>query len=284
MKNTLKKQLIEALKDQKEIFGDELLEGKLLKRKTVVVDEKQSKFNSIPLTQSKVMEPSILAKTDLESRIFVHETKKKTIDDNSFSESFKEKWQLSENLDELNNLICNCQKCALGATRNKFVFGTGNPNADVMAIGEGPGADEDAQGLPFVGRAGKLLTDILKAIKFERSEVYIANIVKCRPPGNRTPLPQEMDSCLPYLKKQIELIKPKLILCLGLTAAHGLLKKKDSLTNLRGKVFEFENAKVMVTFHPAALLRNPNWKRDCWEDVKKFRKLYDELILNDGKN
>jgi DNA polymerase len=170
----------------------------------------------------------------------------------------------------------------LGATRNKFVFGSGSPNADVMVIGEGPGADEDAQGLPFVGRAGKLLTDILKAINFSRDEVYIANIVKCRPPGNRTPSPQEMDACLPYLKKQIEIIKPKLILCLGLTAAHGLLKNKDSLTNMRGKVFEFEKAKVIVTFHPAALLRNPNWKRDCWEDVKKFRKLYDQIVLNNG--
>ncbi len=152
-----------------------------------------------------------------------------------------------------------------------------------MVIGEGPGADEDAQGLPFVGRAGKLLTDILKAINFGRDEVYIANVVKCRPPGNRTPLPQEMDSCMPYLRKQIKLIKPKLILCLGLTAAQGLLKRRESLTSMRGKVFDFENVKVMVTFHPAALLRNPNWKRDCWEDVKKFRKLYDELVLADGK-
>jgi DNA polymerase len=146
-----------------------------------------------------------------------------------------------------------------------------------MCIGEGPGADEDAQGLPFVGRAGRLLTDILKAINFSREEVYIANVVKCRPPGNRTPLPVEMDTCLPYLKKQIELIKPKVILCLGLTAAQAILKKKDSLTNMRGKIFDFENAKVMVTYHPAALLRNPNWKRSCWEDVQNFRKLYNEL-------
>ena len=161
--------------------------------------------------------------------------------------------------------------------RNKFVFGTGNPNAEVMVVGEGPGAEEDKQGLPFVGRAGQLLTNMLKAIKFEREEVYIANIVKCRPPGNRTPLPDEMDTCMPYLKKQYELIKPKLILCLGLTAARGLLKKRDSLTNLRGKIFEFEDAKVMVTYHSAALLRNPNWKKDCWVDLQKFRKLYDEL-------
>jgi DNA polymerase len=146
-----------------------------------------------------------------------------------------------------------------------------------MVIGEGPGAEENKQGLPFVGRAGQLLTDILKAIKFSREEVYIGNIVKCRPPDNRTPLPDEMDTCIPYLKKQIELIKPKMILCLGLTAAKGLLKKKESLTALRGKIFYYDGMKVMVTFHPAALLRNPNWKKDCWEDVKKFRKLYEEI-------
>ncbi len=283
MKEILKKQLIEVLKDQKEIFGDELFQDNLLKRRTVVAeDTKQSIYKDVK-SHSKVSEPLNLKKSNLDSLVFISEEKKTKLEGHSFFEK-KEDWENSKNLEELNKLICNCQKCSLGATRNKFVFGSGNPNADVMAIGEGPGADEDAQGLPFVGRAGKLLTDILKAIKFEREEVYIANIVKCRPPGNRTPLPQEMDSCMPYLKKQIELIKPRLILCLGLTAAHGLLKKKDSLTNLRGKVFEFENAKVMVTFHPAALLRNPNWKRDCWEDVKKFRKLYDDLILSNGKN
>src|SRR4030066_39914 len=111
--------------------------------------------------------------------------------------------------------------------------------------------------------------------ELEREEVYIGNVVKCRPPENRTPLPDEMETCMPYLKKQCELIKPKLILCLGLTAARGLLKKRESLGDLRGKVFEYEGAKVMVTYHSAALLRNPNWKKDCWEDLKKFRKLYD---------
>jgi uracil-DNA glycosylase len=180
-------------------------------------------------------------------------------------------------LSELNKLICECQKCELGSTRNKFVFGSGNPDADAMVIGEGPGAEEDIQGEPFVGRAGQLLTDILKAIQFSRDEVYIANIVKCRPPGNRTPSTAEMEACIPFLERQIEIIKPKVILCLGLTAALGLLKKKDSLTNLRGKVFDYKSVKVMVTYHPAALLRNPNWKRGCWEDVQQFKKLYDEL-------
>jgi uracil-DNA glycosylase len=194
------------------------------------------------------------------------------------TEIVQESFQSAKSLEELDSLICNCLKCPLGDTRKNFVFGTGNPGADALILGEGPGAEEDEQGIPFVGRAGKLLNDILKAIKFERNEVYIANIVKCRPPGNRTPGPAEMDTCMPYLKKQIELVDPKLILCVGLTAAHGLLHNNDSLTNLRGKVFDYEGRKVMVTYHPAALLRNPNWKRGCWEDVQAFRKLYDELV------
>lgn len=250
-----KQKIIATLKVQKEIFGELLFEPKDQFEKTEI------KADPTYISQQgnlKIKEP----KGEME-QLFQN----KNVE-----------WQSSKNLDELNKLICNCTKCELHKNRNKFVFGSGNPDADVMVIGEGPGAEEDIQGLPFVGRAGKLLTDILKAIKFERDEVYIANIVKCRPPGNRTPLPDEMETCIPYLKKQIELIKPKLILCLGLTAAKGLLKKKESLTKLRGNVFEYEGINVMVTFHPAALLRNPNWKRDCWEDVKKFRKLYDELI------
>ena len=194
------------------------------------------------------------------------------------TEIVTETFTSAKSLDELNSLICNCMKCQLGDTRKNFVFGTGNPSAEVLILGEGPGAEEDEQGLPFVGRAGKLLNDILKAIKFDRNEVYIANIVKCRPPGNRVPSPDEMQKCMPYLKKQIELVDPKLILCVGLTAAHGLLLNKDSLTSLRGKVFDLDGRKVMVTYHPAALLRNPNWKRGCWEDVQAFRKLYDEII------
>jgi len=243
MNQVLKKQLIEALKDQKDIFGDELFEKIEVKRKTIVVTDK----------------------------------KKSYVEDPELFPEKKEEWEKANTLEQLEGLINQCTACKLHEGRNKFVFGSGNPNADVMVVGEGPGAEEDKQGLPFVGRAGKLLTDILKAIKFERDDVYIANIVKCRPPDNRTPLPDEMDTCLPYLKKQIEIIKPRLILCLGLTAAKGLLKKRDSLTSMRGKVFEFENIKVMVTYHPAALLRNPNWKRPCWEDLQKFRKLYDEM-------
>lgn len=253
MAKTTKDKIISSLQIQKEIFGDDLMEPKLsLNRPTGYKNDSgmQSKRNVVKEAQA---------------------------DEEILFEAEKHEWQKANSLAEFEKLICNCTNCVLYKNRNKFVFGSGNPNADVMVIGEGPGAEEDIQGLPFVGRAGKLLTDILKAINFERDEVYIANIVKCRPPGNRTPLPDEMETCIPYLKKQIELIKPKLILCLGLTAAKGLLKKKESLTKLRGNIFEYEGINVMVTFHPAALLRNPNWKRDCWEDVKKFRKLYDEL-------
>lgn len=241
MSSSINKQIIEALKVQKEIFGNDLFEQK--PRKTEVVSEKLDTY------------------TTQENLFPVEEAD----------------WLKTSTLAQLEKLICNCTSCILHEGRNKFVFGSGNPNAEVLVIGEGPGAEEDKQGLPFVGRAGKLLTDVLKAINFSREEVYIANVVKCRPPGNRTPFPDEMDTCLPYLKKQIELIKPKVILCLGLTAARAILKKRDSLTNMRGKVFEFENIKVMVTYHTAALLRNPHWKRGCWEDVQKFRKLYDQL-------
>ena len=283
MNELLKKQLIEALKDQKEIFGDNLFEQKKLNRKTTLKIKPEEKRGIKTYSEIQGIDTKANKKIMEEKSEEIYKIESQEKEESQLFEEPKEKWELSKNLNELNDLICNCQNCQLGATRNKFVFGSGNPNADAIVIGEGPGADEDAQGLPFVGRAGKLLTDILKAINFSRDEVYIANVVKCRPPGNRTPYPQEMDTCLPYLKKQIELIQPKVILLLGLTAAQAILKKKESLTKMRGKIFEFENKKVIVTYHPAALLRNPNWKRGCWEDVKKFRKLYDELVTGNGK-
>jgi len=243
------KQLInEALKDQKEIFGDELLEKFSFEEKTVY----------------RTAEPD---------QSFISEKK----DDNMESNLFQEDFEKSETLDELYDTIHTCKKCALGESRITFVFGTGNPDADIMLIGEAPGAEEDKQGIPFVGRAGKLLNDILAAIHFSREEVYIANILKCRPPNNRDPLPAEVDKCRPHLMKQIELIKPKMILCLGRVAAIELLGKKLTLSKLRESVHEINGIKVMATYHPAALLRNPNWKRGCWEDVKKFRQLYDEM-------
>ncbi len=191
--------------------------------------------------------------------------------------AINEPWVNVQSLDELNRLICDCVKCPLGYNRNKFVFGVGNPHADIVLIGEAPGAEEDAQGEPFVGRAGQLLNKILEAVGWKREEVYICNIIKCRPPDNRDPIPAEMETCIPYLYKQLELIKPKMILCLGRISAQMLLKTNDGLNKLRGKVFDYQGAKVVVTFHPAALLRNPGWKRPTWEDMQSFKKMYDEI-------
>lgn len=178
-------------------------------------------------------------------------------------------------LGEFHQAICECQKCPLGETRNKFVFGVGNPAAKVMFVGEAPGADEDRLGEPFVGRAGKLLDKILAAIEFDRTQVYIANILKCRPPQNRDPEQDEMDACMPYLEQQIAMIAPAFICCLGRIAAQGLLRTKTPLGKLRGEWFDKYGARVMVTYHPAALLRFPDYKRDTWEDVQRLRAAYD---------
>jgi len=184
----------------------------------------------------------------------------------------------AQSLDELYQRIHTCTKCPLGTMRTNFVFGTGNPSADIVFIGEAPGADEDLKGEPFVGRAGQLLTKILAAIKLERSDVYICNILKCRPPNNRTPLPSEIEQCKPYLYKQLSLIEPTFVVALGLTAAETLLGRKLKMSHVRGKWFDFYGARLMVTYHPAALLRNPELKRDSWEDVQKLRRAYDEFL------
>ncbi len=194
-----------------------------------------------------------------------------------------EPWGGAATLEEFEASINTCRKCSLGGTRTNFVFGVGNPNATLMLIGEAPGADEDAQGEPFVGRAGQLLNKILEAIHFRREDVYICNILKCRPPGNRKPLPEEAGLCLPYLRKQVALVQPRLIVCLGLTAAEYLLDTRESLGQLRGRVLAYEGIPLMVTYHPAALLRNPNWKRPTWEDVQALRKLHDELVAKNPK-
>lgn len=181
------------------------------------------------------------------------------------------------NLDELRALCETADELKTDLNNTKLVFGIGNPNADLMVIGEAPGAKEDEMGIPFVGRAGKLLDDILKAINFTRDDVYIANILKHRPPDNRNPLPEEREKSLPYLLRQIELVNPKLILCAGKVPGTTLLGKEESLTNMRQQFHSFQGRELMVTYHPAALLRNPHWKRPTWEDVKLLRKRYDEL-------
>jgi len=181
-------------------------------------------------------------------------------------------------LHEFYEAIKDCHRCPLSETRTHLVFGDGNEKAHLMLIGEAPGREEDLSGIPFVGRAGQLLNKILEAIQFRREDVYIANIVKCRPPNNRDPLPSEVEKCEPYLKKQIEIIKPKIILALGRIAGQTLLRTNASLTSLRGKVHNYHGIKLVVTYHPAALLRNPHWKKPTWEDVQFLRKLYDDEI------
>ena len=192
--------------------------------------------------------------------------------------SFAEKSAGPQTLSEFNQDIQNCQNCQLSKSRTQVVFGSGNPQENLMCVGEAPGYDEDKQGKPFVGAAGQLLDKILAAIGFNREEVYIANIVKCRPPRNRDPEPEEAAECLPFLKKQIAMIQPKFILALGRVAAQNLLATQQSLSSLRGTIQQFENIQVVVTYHPAALLRNPQWKRQTWEDVQNLRKIYDEVV------
>jgi len=177
-------------------------------------------------------------------------------------------------LKEVEQEAMQCVACPLHATRTNVVFGTGNPDADLFFIGEAPGYDEDQQGEPFVGRAGQLLTKIIEAIDMKRSEVYIGNILKCRPPENRNPRPLEIVTCMPFLKRQIELIQPKVICALGTIAAQALLKTQERIGALRGKFHDYGGIKLMATYHPAYLLRNPRDKRKVWEDVQKVR---DEL-------
>jgi uracil-DNA glycosylase len=181
-------------------------------------------------------------------------------------------------LNLMRSKIENCELCELYKTRNKTVFGSGNLSAPIMLIGEGPGADEDACGEAFVGKAGKLLDKILEASGFTREQhVFIGNIVKCRPPANRNPLPEEMTACLPYLHKQIELIDPKIIVCMGAVALKGLLGDNHRITKERGNWQLWQERFLMPVYHPAALLRNPNLKRDTWEDFKKIITKYREI-------
>lgn len=185
----------------------------------------------------------------------------------------------TKTLDEVRAEIGDCTRCKLCKGRKNIVFGVGNPNAKLMFIGEGPGADEDEQGIPFVGRAGQLLTKIIEAMGFKREDVYIANIAKCRPPNNRNPEPDEVTTCIPFLKEQVAAINPKVIVCLGSVATQNLLGTEGKITRLRGNFTEWQGIPVMPTYHPAFLLRNPNMKKPVWEDMQKVMKF---LLLRDA--
>ena len=178
----------------------------------------------------------------------------------------------AQHLEAIRSELGDCRRCKLHGTRRTIVFGEGNEKARLMLIGEGPGNDEDVQGRPFVGKAGQLLTKILQAIEIEREEVYIANIIKCRPPQNRNPEPDEIENCYPFLLKQIEAIRPRIICALGTFSAQTLLKTDVKITALRGKVYDFSGIQLFPTYHPAYLLRNPEKKREVWEDMKQIAK------------
>lgn len=178
-------------------------------------------------------------------------------------------------LDDIAAAAGACRRCSLYSTARQAVPGEGNPNADFVCVGEAPGANEDEQGRPFVGQAGQLLTKILGAINLSREEVFICNVLKHRPPGNRNPTPDEVAACSPYLVRQIELLKPRVVLALGTFAAQTLLQTKESIGKLRGKIHRYYGVPLIVTYHPAALLRNPSWKRPTWEDVQLARRILD---------
>jgi uracil-DNA glycosylase family 4 len=180
-----------------------------------------------------------------------------------------------ETLDQVAATIASCVDCFLCQGRRTTVPGEGNPRAPLMFVGEGPGQVEDETGRPFVGRAGELLTKMLEAIGLRRDEVFIANAVKCRPPQNRKPLPDELAACWRYLERQIELVRPKALVALGATAAETLLQVRRSLAELRGRVHSYRGIPLVVTYHPAALLRNPNWKKPAWDDIRIARQLLD---------
>ena len=182
----------------------------------------------------------------------------------------------AESLDVIRKDLGECTRCKLHKNRRTLVYGVGNPNADLMFVGEGPGYEEDVQGIPFVGPAGQLLTKIIEAIQLTREEVYIANVVKCRPPSNRDPEPDEIATCRPFLERQVASIRPRVICTLGRVATQAMLSTEKPLGRIRGQQFSFGDAVLVPTYHPAALLRDPTKKRDTWEDMKLIRALLDE--------
>lgn len=187
--------------------------------------------------------------------------------------------KLSESLTDIRTELGDCQRCKLCKTRQNIVFGVGDPHAELMFIGEGPGADEDEKGEPFVGRAGQLLTKIIEAMGLTRNDVYINNIVMCRPPDNRVPELDEVAACKPYLMRRIEAVNPKVIVCLGATAVKNLLERDDiQITKLRGTWIDWHGRKLMPTFHPAFLLRNPNMKAPLWEDMKEVLRVLGKSV------
>jgi uracil-DNA glycosylase family 4 len=188
----------------------------------------------------------------------------------------------SRSLLALREALGECTRCKLARGRTNLVFGVGNPQAELMFVGEGPGADEDRQGEPFVGRAGQLLTKMIQAMGYRREEVYIANVVKCRPPENRNPEPDEMDACKPFLEGQVAAVRPRVIVALGKIAVHALLQETTAISRLRGRWFAYQGVKLMPTFHPAYLLRSPDEKKKAWEDLQLVMKELGKPVTRKG--
>ena len=225
-----------------------------------------SSVTGVPSMKVEVSVPATLALSEIPAGIVISGATRAAADDSVFR---------LNTLTEVAAAIAGCTRCPLYATARNSVPGTGNPDADFMIVGEAPGANEDEQGVPFVGQAGQLLTKIIEAIQLTRDDVFIVNVLKHRPPGNRNPLPEEVTACSPYLVRQIELVKPKVILALGTFAAQTLLETKTTIGKLRGQIHRYYGVPLVVTYHPAALLRNPAWKRPTWEDVQLARRILD---------
>lgn len=253
-------ELITFLENEKEMYGPFSVNIGVKSKKTLSVSKEKNH------SETKIEEASA-EKRKPEAKS-VPEPEKLTLN---------QKLERCRNLDELKAFCETSNQLNTDLEGTNLVFGVGNPTADLMIIGEAPGYNEDQQGEPFVGAAGQLLNKILKAINFNRDDVYIANILKHRPPDNRNPTAEERERSLPFLERQIDLISPKVILCVGKVSGTTLLGIDDALKRMRGQFYDYRGAKLTVTYHPAALLRNPKWKRPVWEDVQAVRKKYDEL-------
>lgn len=240
----------------------------------IYLNEEKTESN-IDLSASSQLE--ITNRIDLPepTRGKINKPNQKTLDIPLQNLSFSQREEL---LEKLRKEYSTCQNCALGKTRHNVVYGNGSAKAKLMLIGEGPGADEDASGNAFVGKAGQLLTKMLQAIKINREDVYICNIVKCRPPNNRNPLPEERNACLPYLLQQIDIVQPERLLLLGKVAAETLLGVQNNMAFFRSKIHSFRNIPTYVTYHPAALLRNVSWKKYAWVDLQNLQKDYETLL------
>lgn len=249
------------LKQQSELFGPFNVDISLKTDSIALDDIKYTSSENLTQQEPKVEEPSQEFQVEQEETEF----------------NIQELISKCASLEELRVLCEQTEELKTDLQNTNLVFGVGNPNADLMIVGEAPGENEDKQGEPFVGAAGQLLDKIMKAIDFDRSDIYIANILKHRPPNNRDPKPEERERSLPFLIKQIELINPKLILCVGRVSGTTLLGKDESLKNMRRKFYEFHGRELMVTYHPAALLRNSQWKRPTWEDVQLLKNRFQEL-------